>query len=87
MINLSLSHFFLLYLKCMPFLTSCKLTVCNLELYLYNMGNVARKILLHANNNGTDQHAHPHSLISAFVMRCLDSAGLRLWSSHKVQEF
>ena len=25
------------------------------------------------NNKGADQHAHPHSLISAFVVRCLDS--------------
>ena len=27
----------------------------------------------YANNNGTDQPAHPRSLISAFVVRCLDS--------------
>ena len=26
-----------------------------------------------ANNKGADQPAHPHSLISAFVARCLDS--------------
>ena len=26
-----------------------------------------------ANNKGADQHAHPRSLISAFVVRCLDS--------------
>ena len=26
-----------------------------------------------ANNKGADQPAHPHSLISAFVVRCLDS--------------
>ena len=25
------------------------------------------------NNKGTDQPAHPHSLISTFVVRCLDS--------------
>ena len=25
------------------------------------------------NNKGADQPAHPHSLISAFVVRCLDS--------------
>ena len=29
--------------------------------------------LSYANNNGGDQAAHPHSLISAFVVRCLDS--------------
>ena len=27
----------------------------------------------HANNKGADQPAHPRSLISAFVFRCLDS--------------
>ena len=26
-----------------------------------------------ANNKGIDKHAHPHSLISAFVVHCLDS--------------
>ena len=29
--------------------------------------------MLNANNKGTDQPAHPHSLISAFVGHCLDS--------------
>ena len=29
-----------------------------------------------ANNKGTDQPAHPRSLISAFVVRCLDSISL-----------
>ena len=29
--------------------------------------------LSYANNKGADQPAHPHSLISAFVVRCLDS--------------
>ena len=27
----------------------------------------------YANNKGTDQPVHPHSLISAFVVHCLDS--------------
>ena len=27
----------------------------------------------YANNKGADQPAHPHSLISAFIVRCLDS--------------
>ena len=30
-------------------------------------------IMLHANNNDADQPAHPSSLISAFIVRCLDS--------------
>ena len=29
--------------------------------------------MLYANNKGADQPAHPYSLISAFVFRCLDS--------------
>ena len=29
--------------------------------------------MLYANNKGADQHAHPCSQISAFVVRCLDS--------------
>ena len=29
--------------------------------------------LSYMNNKGTDQPAHPRSLISAFVVRCLDS--------------
>ena len=29
--------------------------------------------MLYANNKGADQPAHPRSLISAFVFRCLDS--------------
>ena len=30
-------------------------------------------LMLYANNKGADQPAHPHSLISSFVVRCLDS--------------
>ena len=29
--------------------------------------------MLYANNKGANQPAHPRSLISAFVVRCLDS--------------
>ena len=38
------------------------------------VSHVMRKpVLPHANNKGTDQPAHPRSLISTFVVRCLDS--------------
>ena len=38
------------------------------------MSHVIRKpVLPYANNKGADQPAHPRSLISAFVVRCLDS--------------
>ena len=30
-------------------------------------------LMPYANNNGADQPAHPRSLISTFVVRCLDS--------------
>ena len=41
---------------------------------LSGMSHVIRKLVLpYANNNGADQPAHPRSLISAFVIRCLDS--------------
>ena len=31
------------------------------------------RVLLYANNKGADQPAHTRSLVSAFVIRCLDS--------------
>ena len=38
------------------------------------MSRAMRKCLVsYANNKGADQPAHPRSLISAFVVRCLDS--------------
>ena len=38
------------------------------------MSHVIRKpVLPNANNTGADQPANPRSLISAFVIRCLDS--------------
>ena len=39
----------------------------------YNLGQIMRKFVLYANNKGADQPAHPRSLISTFVIRCLDS--------------
>ena len=32
-----------------------------------------KSVLPYANNEGTDQPAHPRSLISTFVVRCLDN--------------
>ena len=32
-----------------------------------------KPVLTYANNKGADQPAHPRSLISAFIVRCLDS--------------
>ena len=38
-----------------------------------NLSHVMRNLFLpYVNNEGADQPAHPRSLISAFVVRCLD---------------
>ena len=39
----------------------------------YEPGHVKMCLMSYANNKGADQPAHPRSLISAFVIRCLDS--------------
>ena len=33
-------------------------------------------LMSYANNKGADQPAHPRSLISTFIVRCLDSISL-----------
>ena len=44
--------------------------VCHLVI---DLSHVMRNLfMLYANNKGADQPAHPRSLISAFVVRCLD---------------
>ena len=40
---------------------------------LYEPGHEKMCLMSYANNKGADQPAHPRSLISAFVVRCLDS--------------
>ena len=42
-------------------------------LTLYELGHEKMCLMSYANNKGADQPAHPRSLISAFVVRCLDS--------------
>ena len=43
------------------------------KLLNYYMSHIMRKpVMPYGNNKGTDQPAHQHSLISAFVVRCLD---------------
>ena len=42
--------------------------------HIYYMSHAMRKpVLPYANNKGVDQPAHLLSMISAFVVRCLDS--------------
>ena len=42
------------------------------NIYLYEPGHEKLCLMSYANNKGADQSAHPRSLISAFVVRCLD---------------
>ena len=40
----------------------------------FGLGHAKKTCLMpYANNEGADQPAHPRSLISTFVVRCLDS--------------
>ena len=43
------------------------------KLKTYEPGHKKMCLMPYANNKGADQPAHPRSLISAFVVRCLDS--------------
>ena len=46
---------------------------CNAkELHVHELGHKKMCLISNANNKGADQPAHPRSLISAFVVRCLD---------------
>ena len=40
---------------------------------IYGPGHAKTCLMPYANNKGADQPAHPRSLISTFVVRCLDS--------------
>ena len=40
---------------------------------IHEPGHEKMRLMSYANNKGADQPAHPRSLISAFVVRCLDS--------------
>ena len=40
---------------------------------VYGPGHAKTWLMPYANNKGADQPAHPHSLISTFIVRCLDS--------------
>ena len=42
-------------------------------IYIYKPRHEKMSLMSYVNNKGADQPAHPHSLISAFVVRCLDS--------------
>ena len=66
-----------------PDFTSVRLLLDKIKLYtiqnykrlalLYGPGHVKTCLMSYTNNKGADQPAHTHSLISTFVVRCLDS--------------
>ena len=41
--------------------------------FTFGPGHTKMCLMPYANNKGADQPAHPRSLISTFVVRCLDS--------------
>ena len=43
------------------------------SIFLREPGHETMCLMSYANNKGADQPAHPRSLISAFVVHCLDS--------------
>ena len=47
-------------------------SILNIKLR-YGPSHVKMCLMPYANNKGADQPAHPRSLISTFVVRCLDS--------------
>ena len=49
-------------------------------------GHAKTSLMPYANNKGADQPAHPHSLISAFIVRCLDSI-IHLVSIFEISSF
>ena len=71
----------------------CVLTVFFLGTYLfavesakYGPGRAKTCLMPYANNKGADQPAHPRSLISAFVVRSLDSI-ISLVSRSEISRF
>ena len=55
-------------------------------LLLVGPGHAKMCLMPYANNKGADQTAHPHSLISAFVVRFLDSI-ISLVSRSEISRF
>ena len=53
------------------FVLSCFILLSNRS--TYGPGHAKMCLMPYANNKGADQPAHPRSLISTFVVRCLDS--------------
>ena len=54
---------------------------CKVPFKIFELGHEKMCLMSYANNKGADQPAHPRSLISAFIVLCLDSMGRvkRIW--------
>ena len=53
---------------------------------IYGPDHAKMCLMAYVNNNSADQPAHPRSLISTFVVRCLDSM-IRILAVYKVSRF
>ena len=53
---------------------------------LFGPGHAKMCLMPYANNKGADQPAHPRSLISTFIVRCLDSV-MALVSISEISRF
>ena len=51
---------------------ACAVKICHVGM-LEDTNSLDGALMTYANNKGADQPAHPRSLISTFVVRCLDS--------------
>ena len=51
----------------------CNFPMVASKIELHEPGHEKMCLMSYANNKDADQPAHPHSLISVFVFRCLDS--------------
>ena len=71
--NLSLQHFFLFVLRIRCSQILYELTTKSVVMLSIELGHAKMCLMPHADNKGADQPAHPRSLISAFVVRSLDS--------------
>ena len=71
--NLSLQRFFLFVLRIRCSQILCKLTTKAVVMLSIDPGHAKMCLMPYANNKGADQPAHPRSLISAFIVRSLDS--------------
>ena len=72
------SHIHVHVFTFVTFISDCVYSAYNLacssiSMNIFELGHEKMCLMSYANNNGADQPAHPRSLISTFVVRCLRS--------------